>query len=422
LIASVLPVLVSIRLWPLWVFFWIAMALLHAVDLALLVGVRVRKVELEVPPLLAVGSKHETELLVDVQSRRSFNADLRVDLSEFLESLTTTRVGVTDGRATLPVSLRPLQRGNATVESLWIRYSGPLRLMDRAQRIELGLQTTVVPDTRPVKEAALQFASTRETPSGLKVERFIGDGSEFESLREFQPGHDTRAINWKASARHTKLLVRRFRAERNHQIVLAIDCGRLMAEPIGNLPRLDHAIHAGLLAAYVSLRTGDRVGLYAFDSSPRAYIGPRSGASSLRTLLHAAGQLTYSSEETNFTLGLTDLASRLNRRSLVVVMTDFVDSISAELMVENLNRLAKRHLLIFVALRDPLLDRLFDAAPRTLEILNRAVVSHSLARERDKVLIRLRRAGMLCIDVPPKRMGAELVNRYLLIKRRELIQ
>ncbi|MEM6930911.1 MAG: DUF58 domain-containing protein, partial [Myxococcota bacterium] len=257
--------------------------------------------------------------------------------------------------------------------------------------------------------------------TGLKVERFAGDGSEFDALREFMTGMDRRTIDWKASARHTKLLAREFRAERNHQIVLAIDTGRLMAEPIAGLPRLDHAVHAALLLAWVSARHGDRTGMFAFADRPGAYAAPRTGTRAVAGLVELAGRLSYGETETNFTLGLTTLLGRLSRRSLVIVLTDFAGPVTAELMVENLQRVARRHLTVFVSLRDPGLDALATAAPHDLTDVDRAVVTDQLIADRELVLQRLERLGVMCLDAAPREVGPALVNRYLDIARRERI-
>ncbi|MEZ4467901.1 MAG: DUF58 domain-containing protein [bacterium] len=256
---------------------------------------------------------------------------------------------------------------------------------------------------------------------GLKAERFVGEGSEFDSLTEYREGLDHRAIDWKASARHRKLLVRKFRAERNHQVVLAFDTGHLMGEPAGGIPKLDTAINAGLLLALYSLRAGDRVGLFAFDEQVQAYVEPTGGVQAIHLLQQRASTLTYSRHETNFTLGLTHLASRLRRRSLVVVLTDFVDTVTAELMLENLGRLARRHVVIFVSLRDPEMQQIIGTEPRGLLDVHRAVVAWDLVRERETVVRRLQRKGVFCVDAAPERVGVGLLNRYLDIKRRELI-
>ncbi|HRE89567.1 MAG TPA: DUF58 domain-containing protein, partial [Myxococcota bacterium] len=313
------------------------------------------------------------------------------------------------------------RRGRTRLEGLWLRWSGPLGLIQRSGFVPLDREVDATPNLRAVRQLAARFASRNELRQGLRIERFLGDGTEFDSLREFMPGLDRRSIDWKSSARHTKLLARHHRAERDRQIVIAIDTGHLMAEPLDGLPRLDHAIHAGLLLALMSTRSGDRVGLYAFGDRPRAFTEPRAGMAAFTSTLEVAAGLEYGESETNFTLGLTHLMQRLTRRSLVIVMTDFTDSITAELMVENLQRLANRHLVLFVSLRDPLLDRLVAARPDDLVKLQGAVVADSLIREREVVLQRLRLRGIHCLDASPAEVGMALINRYLDIKRRELI-
>jgi uncharacterized protein (DUF58 family) len=279
----------------------------------------------------------------------------------------------------------------------------------------------ISPNVRAVRRVALRFFTNRQFLSGLKVEHYLGDGSEFEALREYSPGFDRRAMDWKASARHRKLLCREFRAERNHQVVIALDTGHLMREPLEGLARLDHAVNAGLLLGYMGLRTGDRVGVFGFDERVRCWAEPQGGAHTFPRLQRAAAELHDSTSETNFTLGLAELSARLRRRSLVVLLTDFTDTVTAELMVDNVHRLARRHLVVFVALQDPGLRPLAGAPPRSLADLHRAVVAADMARDRELVLLRLRRIGVQVIDAEPSAVSAQLINRYLEIKRRELV-
>jgi uncharacterized protein (DUF58 family) len=187
------------------------------------------------------------------------------------------------------------------------------------------------------------------------------------------------------------------------------------------VPRLDHAVASALLLAYVSLRLGDRVGLFGFDRAARAWTEPQGGLGAFPRLRAASAALEYSRDETNFTLGLAELSTRLRRRSLVVVFTDFVDTVTAELMIENLTRLARRQLVVFVALRDPDLDAVALGRPRRLSDVYRSVVASDFVRERERVLARLRRLGVACVDAAPGAVSARLVNRYLDIKRRELV-
>jgi len=307
------------------------------------------------------------------------------------------------------------------VERLWIRYPGPLGLLQAVVRLSLERQISVVPNILPARRAALRSISDPSYQTGLKIERYKGDGTEFDSLREFGEGDGLRAIHWRATARHNKLLTRQYRAERNHQVILAVDTGHLMSEPLGGIPKVDHAVNAALLLSYICLRSGDRVGLYSFHAGVGPFVEPQGGLPFFRMLTYRTSLIEYSDTETNFTLGLTTLSQKLRRRSLVVVLTDFVDTVTAELMLDNVGRLARKHVVVFVSLRDPELQRLSLTQPSDALHLNRAVVANSYLRERHLVLRKLERQGLFTVDTEPTGVGSELINRYLHIKRRELI-
>ncbi len=421
---ALLSALLSTRLWTLWLAYLALVVLLVGVDA--LLGLPRRRLQLatHAPDMLYIGDPAHEPLSLDLTARHRLGAEVEVALElhdDFVpQPAQKVRVrGARPGHAT--VALAPRRRGAPEIAAAWLRWSGPLGLWRRHKRVAIGTAVPVVPNTRAVRAAAIRFFSSREFLAGLKVERFLGDGSEFESLREYVPGHDHRAIDWKSSARHRKLLVQNFRAERNHQIVLAVDTGHLMSEPLAGVPRLDHAINSALLLSYFGLRTGDRVGLYGFDEKVRSWTDPQGGVAAFPRLQAASAELDYTKSETNFTLGLAELSTRLRRRSLVVLLTDFVDVVTAELMIENLEKLTRRHLVVFVTLRDPELARVSAAPPHTSLDLYRAVVAADLGRERELVLRRLRRMGVATIDATPDEVSLQLLNRYLDIKRREMI-
>ncbi|HET8538601.1 MAG TPA: DUF58 domain-containing protein [Anaeromyxobacter sp.] len=418
---ALLPALVHPRLVGVWLVTAAVVLAATGLDAILALPPRRLHVEVETPRTLAVGEPGAAA--VTLRARRAVRrVELLLDLHPDFAPQPQRLVDLTAGApARAEVRLVARRRGTPTVDEAWLRWSGPLGLARRRRRVPVGRAVPVVPNLHPVRAAALRFFGSREITSGVQVERFVGDGSEFDALVEYVPGLDPRAISWKASARHRRLLCQEFRAERNHQVVLALDTGHLMAEPLAALPRLDHAVTSALLLAYVSLRLGDRVGLYGFDRAARVWAEPQGGVGAFPRLKALSAQLEYSTDETNFTLGLTELSTRLRRRSLVVVFTEFVDTVTAELMIENLGRLARRQLVLFVALRDPALDAAARARPRRLGDVYRSVVASDFVRERERVLARLRRLGVLCVDATPGELSARLLNRYLDVKRRELI-
>jgi uncharacterized protein (DUF58 family) len=418
---ALLPVAVHERLWPFWPAYLGLLALAVGVDMLWAPRRKAVAASVEMPGTLYIGEEEEAVLTVKVPTSRRAPVTVAVDLSERLVPQPQLRGRVSGGTAVLRFRLVPTRRGRIVVERAWVRSPGPLGLMATVAPVDLKRQAPVVPNIRPVKTVALRLLTDPELRSGLKIERYRGDGSELDSLKEHAPGDDHRTIDWKASARHRKLVSRQFRAERNHQILIAIDTGRLMCEPLAGIPKVDHAVNAALLLAYISLRAGDRVGLASFDARPGLFVEPKGGLRGFDVLSQMAAQVDYGDRETNFTLGLTAIAQRLSRRSLIVVLTDFVDTIAAELMVENLDRLSRRHVVVFVALQDPGLAATADGAPAGLLELNRSVVAGGLLRDREVVLRRLRRLGIYPIDASPAQVTPRLINAYLDIKRRERI-
>lgn len=330
------------------------------------------------------------------------------------------RAGVEDRTAGLAFPFQPERRGSASIDDLWVRWQGPLGLAWKQKVFSLGVPAPVLTDLQGVRDEAVRMFA-RDALSGAKTQIEIGEGSEFQALRDYQPGMDRRSIDWKQSARHSALLAKEFRTERNHNVIMALDCGRAACEPVGGMPRIDQFIHSALLLSYACLRSGDRAGVFAFDSQPRLSTGAIAGADAFRVLQTVVGRIDYSTHETNYTLAMATLSGELQRRSLIVVFTDFTDSTAAELMIESLGRLLRRHLLLFVVLRDEELENLASAAPAAAEDVSRAVVAGALLRERETVVVRLRRMGAHIVDVPARNVGPAVVNAYLDLKRRDLL-
>jgi len=419
---ALLPVFLSARWTAAWIA-WLGLAVLAiGVDAVLALPARRLRVIGRAPGTMFVGEAADLELTIDPSgARRPALVEALVETEGDLAPPPRRRAALAGEPVTLHLPLVARRRGTHRVAGVALRWTGPLGLVERRTTRASSLEVSVLPDIRPVRAAAMRFFMNREFVAGTNVERFLGDGSEFESLREYARGMDPRAIDWKASARHRKLYADEYRAERDHQVVLSIDTGRLMREPLGGLARVDHAIHAALLLGYVALRTGDRVGLHAFDERPRLFLPPMGGVDAFARFQAAAAGLRETTAESNFTLGLLDLATRLRRRSLVVVLTDFVDSVTAGLMLDNVARLVRRHLVVFVALRDPELDAIKDARPDGTLGLYRAVTAADLLRERSVVLRKLERMGVRVVDAAPADVAAGLLSTYLHARRRELV-
>jgi uncharacterized protein (DUF58 family) len=418
--AALLLAVMSPHLWLVGLSWMVFVAGLMGLDALVAGGRSTLAITASLPNGLAVGQAAQASFVLQFRSAlapRSIEAAL--DANPRLQVAPPRQVvPVTDRRATATFALTVQRRGEGCFDRLWARWQGPLGLV-WLQKVEpLDRTFPIVPNVQAVKEEAVRLFR-RDVPLGAHVQLNAAQGSEFHALRTFEPGMDRRTIDWKQSARHGLLLAKEFQAEQNQSIMMALDTGRLMSEPVGGQPRLDRAVQAILLLCYVGLKLGDRVGLFAFDERPRLRSGTVVGPAAFGHLQRLAAQLDYSAAETNFTLGLTQLAADLEHRSIVVVFTDFVDTTSAELMLENVGRLLQRHLVLFVVFRDVELEDTVRVRPETAEDVSRAVIADALLREREIVVERLRRMGVQVIDAPLEQLGMGLIKAYLAAKRHD---
>ncbi len=401
---------------------WLALLLgLGLVDALLGPGRAAAAVFLEAPPTTGVGVSGNLVVRARFDAAPPPAAEVAIETNAKLSAVPALGVmPFENGEGIARFELTPTRRGVGEISTIWLRWRGVLGLVWKQLRETPRRQLLVTPDIHGVKATAIRLFS-RDAQFGLKVQLETGEGSEFHALREVNGGADPRTIDWKQSARHGVLLGKEFRVERNHPVVFAIDTGRTMCEPLLGQPRLDRAINASLLLAYVCLKTGDMVAAYGFDARPGGFSGIVAGTAGFPRLQRHLAGLEYSDAETNFTLGLTQLGVALKRRSLVVVFTDFADATSAELMVENLTRLLRRHVVVFVAMRDEELEAIAAAEPVSAETVSRAVTAHALMRSRDLVIARLSRLGVRIVDAPAARIGAQLIATYLDLKRSDAV-
>ncbi|RWO29788.1 MAG: DUF58 domain-containing protein [Mesorhizobium sp.] len=416
--------LVALALPSLWYLglLWICLLLAFlAVDAAAGRGRKSLAASLHAPPQVGVGGQFTVHVAARLSSRTP-TLEARVGHDERLAPIGGTGgpLAATKDGGSLDLRFQALRRGIASFDRLWLRWRGPFGLVWNQVVLPMESKVAVLPDVRSARDQAITLLQRNALPDG-HAQRRAGQGREFEALKDYQPGMGRRMIDWKRSARHGRLLAREFRIEENNNIVLAIDSGRLMCEPVDGLPKVDRAVAAALLSAFIALKGGDMVSLFSFDARPRVASGAVRGSASFAMIQKRAVEIDYSNEETNFTLALTTLAARLDRRSLVIIFTDFVDPISAELMLRTVGRLTERHLVLFMMIRDVELESLADMPPSSGEDIARAVVAGGLLRERQVVIGRLRLLGAHVIEADHQRLGPALVERYLQFKREDLL-
>jgi uncharacterized protein (DUF58 family) len=317
-------------------------------------------------------------------------------------------------QSTLEVARTPLERGTHRLPAPGVRVSFPRGLLEFPLEPALADRIEAAPGRPPGELAWLLSRAALLSDAGEKRLRRIGGDWEFESLRDYVAGDELRRIDWKASARRSLPRVREYELERNAETILALDCGRLMGTLVDGVKKLDVAMTPLLDLAAVSLRRGERVGLLVFDSRPRVWLPPRPGLQQLQRMIAMLAKLPEQEEPTSYLRAIAQLEARQRKRSLVVVFTDFTDEVSAQELYAGLAALARRHVLVFAAVADAHLGRIFDERESTSEpVLFQRAVAGELLLERRRTLAGIERLGVIAVDAEPHKLSGPLIRRYL---------
>jgi uncharacterized protein (DUF58 family) len=384
-------------------------------------GVASATARVDFPGHAYVGETRDCTITVSVDSRpRSASVALQSSPLVAAGDDGRLRVPLHEGRGAALLPLDMIRRGMARFERLWVRWTGPLGLAWNQGTVELNAAFPVLPDLRPVHDQGARVFQ-RYALEGLITQLVRGEGSDFDTLVDFRTGMDRRAIDWKQSGRHMKLLAKQYRTERNNQIVFAVDTGRQMCEPVAGVARVDRCVSAMLLTAWIALKLGDRVAINAFDSRPRLSSGMVSGAGAFAELERLAAKIDYSADETNYTFALTTLAARLTRRSMIILFTEFTDTVSADFMLRAIRRLVETHLVVVVVLRDDELEGIAAASPGSADDVTRAVTAAALLKDRRVAISRLQHLGVHVVESEYDKVSKRLVQSYLDLKKRDLL-
>lgn len=411
--------LIRPELWlfaPGWIAFLVACLLVDA-----LAGAHPRHLKLDVryPHQVGVGDPFDLQLTAAGERGVPKQAEVALAVDERLAiggRLTDEMRSADVGPLVRRLAMSASRRGKAMIDTAWIRWSGPLGLVWKQRKFAIDGSIAVVPSLRALTEEGSRLFQ-RNSWFGLRQQRVRGEGAEYEALTEYQPGMDRRSIDWNATARHVKLLAKEYRVERDNRVVLAIDGGRTMAEPVDGMPRVDRAVSAALLLAYVGLKMNDRVSLFSFAAKPQAMTPAYMHTQDFPALQRAASLIDYAPVESNFTLALTTLSAQLNRRSLIILFTEFTDATSADLMIRAAGRLVKKHRLLFVVLKDEELESEEKRRPESAADVTRSNVAAAMLRDRQLVIARLQRLGADVLEVPADAMAGGVIDAYLGIKR-----
>ena len=374
-------------------------------------------VERIVPSRAVIDRKDEIVLRLtnpaDVPVSLELEDEWPVDIAELAPHFRDLRIAA-HSQLELRTSIRPQRRGDRPFGRLVLFEDSPLRMLRRRLVApDEGTVLRVYPDAQRLLKAAALASKRWQGQSGLRPTRRRGPGSEFESLRDYVVGDDPRHVDWAATARRGRLATRLYQHERNHTVVLAVDQSRLMgARCRDERTKLDHAVDAALTLSLAALGRGDRVEVLLFDREVRGHVAPRVHRGEVAPVVELLRHAEPTTVEADYRRLVKSLLARRRSRALVVVLTDFADSVSAGVEAP-LRLLRRHHRTLLVALRDPVYERLLPGLPTHPEDLFERLALNELLNDRETALARLRRAAVPSVDLPPEQIVAPLLNRYL---------
>jgi uncharacterized protein (DUF58 family) len=418
-LSGVALLLVPVRSWTV---FWAVELVVIAVFLAdAFAGQAPRRIGVrrELPGALRVGDEATMAWTIDNRGRSA----VRVSVTDALwPSLNASRRRVdatlpAGGRLRATATLQPSRRGRFPLDDISVRVRSPLGFAVRhhTQRVE-GL-VRVYP-AFPSRDAVQLRLKQVRTPDSAQLLRSRGGNTEFHQLREYTPDDEFRSIDWAATARARRPIVREHRIERDQTVMILLDNGRVMAGSVGGVPRVEHAMDAVLGLTAIAIQLGDRVGLMSFDSQVRSLVVPSASHVQRSRVAEAMYLLDAELAESAYGPAFAYATAHLRRRALYVVLTDLAEAVVADQLVPPLRTLVRTHLVIVAAVEDPVVAAwsrdLTSAEP--LEGVYRAAAAISALESRRRAAATLRAAGAMVIDAQPGKLATDVVDAYLELK------
>lgn len=321
-------------------------------------------------------------------------------------------------RRVLTTVLTPTRRGDRTPDRITVRSVGPLGLAARQGRHEVPWRVRVQPPFTSRKFLPERLSRLRQLDGAVAV-RQRGQGTEFDSLRDYVEGDDVRAIDWRATARRQEVVVRTWRPERDRTLLLVVDTSRTSAGRVGDVPRLDAALDAALLLTALASRAGDRVDLLAFDREPRAAVEGASREDVLPRVVDAVSTLEPALVESDGRRLVAEVLRRTRRRSLVVLFTSLDTAPLEEGLLPVLGSLTSRHTVVLAAVADPRVEQMatggLEGQDPVGATYDRAAAERARS-ERARLTTLLRRRGVEVVDAPPASFAPAVSDAYLSLK------
>lgn len=320
----------------------------------------------------------------------------------------------------LRYSVTPLRRGQERFGGVFLRYQAHLGLCEVQQLLPVQEEVRVYPNVLALQEYDLLKQKGHLNQIGVRRSRIRGLGQEFESLRDYADD-DMRMVDWKATARRGRLVVKQFQEERNQAVFLCIDVGRTMLGEVESVPKLDYALDAALMLMHAAKDKGDQVGMMVFNDAVHSLSLPRKGRAQVASILERIHDVRAEAVQSDYLAAIAFLRTRWKKRSLVVIFTDAEDPDAARELAAAVSQLRRQHLVFVVRVDDPKMKELEGYIPTNRYEMYRRAATHWYRSERNQASNILASSGVQNIDSEPQDLSAALVTAYLVVKERALI-
>jgi len=401
---------------------WVGLTLLLTLaDVLLAVSPRRLDVVRETDTQVRLGDSGTSSLLVTNPGRRTLRAVVR-DAWQPSAGVGVDRHPVTlagGERRRVTTTLTPTRRGDRLADRVTVRSFGPLRLGARQRSLDVGGSIRALPPFSSRKHLPSRLAALRQL-DGRSAVRIRGQGTEFDSLRDYVEGDDVRSIDWRATARRQHAVVRTWQPERDRRVILVLDTSRTSAGRVLDMPRLDSAMDAALLLAALASRAGDRVDLIAGDRWVRARVGSTNRTSLLGELVQAMSPLEPALLEASWPTLAAAVSEVSRRRALVVLLTALEPAAVEETLLPTLAALTTHHRVVVASVGDPELGVMAARRGTSADAYDAAAAERTLAL-RQRTATTLARLGVTVIEADPEQLPPKLADHYLLLKSQGLL-
>jgi uncharacterized protein (DUF58 family) len=380
------------------------------------------------PPAFAIGVERSVHAMLEHDGSDDWACSVydHVDATVVATGLPIALVLPARKRVDTAYAVKPTRRGEITFAPAEARVGSRLGLCDLRVRVGQTEMRRVYPDFAEIARYAWLAGDRRLQEIGIKTFHQRGEGTDFKQLAEYRYGDSVRHIDWKATLRLNKPIVREFQDERDQRVMLLIDCGRRMRADdrragVGTA-HFDQVLNAVMLLSYVALAQGDAVGALTFGTPPggERLFAPRKGPHTLTALMGELYGVQPTPSHSDYLAAAQDLLRRENKRALVIVITNFRDEDGTELGLA-LKLLRQRHLVLLASVRERIVGELIAEPLSSGNAALDVASAHLYEQARRDAFRRLAARDALMVDAEPERLGIELVNRYHAVKRAGMI-